>query len=161
MSLPERRLHVDDTLVAGPTEAERLVTLFTDEGTIHQHIDKLQQGALPRVGKQLLESKARVAPDVLLWRALMDSPCQLDEALGLVHRVAAAEGHALRVGVGLDDTHHLVSRHRLSTVEVPRLRIMTACTLMPAACTIDGGPEARTIHHRILDNTQHTYHVRI
>ena len=30
---------------------------------------------------------------------------------------------------------------------------------MTAASTIDGGPEPRTIHHRILDYVQYTNHI--
>ena len=36
---------------------------------------------------------------------------------------------------------------------------MTARTLVAAPCTIDGGPEPRTIHHRILNNVENPYHL--
>ena len=36
---------------------------------------------------------------------------------------------------------------------------MAALTLMAATSTIDGGPEARTIHHRIFYNVQNTNHL--
>ena len=36
---------------------------------------------------------------------------------------------------------------------------MAARTLMTAPSTIDGGPETRTIHHRILYNIENPYHL--
>ena len=35
---------------------------------------------------------------------------------------------------------------------------MTAWALMTAASAVDGGPEARTVHHRILYNIQYSNH---
>ena len=92
--------------------------------------------------------KACIAPDILV-RLVVYSLCQLSKAGSLIHRVAARERDVGK-RVGHDDTHQLGRRHLMPAIEVPRLRIMASRALVTTASTIDGGPESRTIHHRIF-----------
>jgi hypothetical protein len=79
----------------------------------------------------------------------MDGTGEFCEARCLVHGIASGEGDVGK-GIGYDDLHELRRGHLATTVEGPRLGVMAAWTLMTATRTIDGGPEARTIHHRIF-----------
>lgn len=72
-------LYVDDALVAAASEEEVGVVLRLDEGTIHQHVDELQELQLLGVLHQVLKEIAREAPDGLL-ALLSDGACQLSEA---------------------------------------------------------------------------------
>ena len=87
----------------------------------------------------------------------MDGSCQLGKGIALVHGIATREGD-VGIGIGLDDAHQLLRAHLASALKVPRLGIMATRTLMTAPRTIDGGPEPRTIHHRIFNNIENSNH---
>ena len=148
MPLTDGGLHVDDTLVATATEHQRVIALALDERSIDEDVNLIQELPLSRHVDECLKREARIAPDIFI-STLMDGSRQLSKALRLVHRITSREGD-VGIGVGLDDAHDIIRRHRMTTLKVPRLRIMTTLALVTAASTVDGGPEARTIHHRIL-----------
>ena len=141
-------LYIDDALVAAASEEEVGVVLRLDEGTIHQHVDELQELQLLGVLHQVLKEIAREAPDGLL-ALLSDGACQLSEALCLKHRVAAREGN-VGEGIAHDFLHQLLGRHHRAMVDVPRLGIVALWAVVGAAGTIYGCAEARTIYHRIV-----------
>ena len=97
-------METEDALVAAAAELqiggiERLV-----EASVHQDIYVLEDGAALRVGLELLDGVAGVAPDVLTC-GLADGTHEGEEFLGIVERVAARESHSVqkRVGVYLTD----------------------------------------------------------
>ena len=135
---------------------EGLVAEALDEGAVDKHVNQFEQGALTGIVQQLFEGETGVAPDGLL-RALADSTGQLGEALGLVHGVATGEGD-VGVGVGLDDAHDFVGGHSMTSLEVPRLRIVTARTLMSTARAIDGRTKPWAVDHGVLDDGENGNH---
>ena len=140
--------NVQDALVAGAAETQRFIAFGLDKRAVYQHVNLLKKCPLARVVHQRFERKARIAPDILVCPCL-DSACQLGKSFRLIHRIAARKGD-IGIGVGLDDAHNVVGRHAVSALKVPRLGIVTARTLVTAACTVDGGPEARTVNHRVF-----------
>ena len=156
MPLLKRAGNVDDTLVGAPTEYQIIVPQRFHKGAVYQHINLFQQGTLSRVVEQLLERKSRVAPYIFIGTRV-NGLCQFSKTLGLIHRVATGEGD-IGIGVGLYDTHHLIGGHGTSAGEIPRLRVMTPRAGMATPCTIDGGTEARSVDHRVLDDIQYADH---
>ena len=143
----ESFLDIDDTLVGRASEEQVRVTKTLDKGTIDEYVEQFQEFAL-RPRNQRLEGKPRVAPDILV-RATMDGTCQIRKAVALIHGVATRKGD-VGVWIGFDDLHQLLRRHLTAALGVPRLGVMAARTLVTAACTINGGPETRTVHHCIF-----------
>ena len=125
------------------------------EWAVDEHVELFQQLTLFFVDEAFIDETC-IAPDVLVAVGV-DGPGKFGETLCLLHRVASGEGD-IGEGVGHDDTHQLCCRHLVPAVEVPRLGIMAARTLMPTPSAIDGGPEPRTVHHRILYDVKYSNH---
>src|SRR5574344_109052 len=116
--------------------------------TIHQYIYKFQQATLGRMLHQLFKLKSAPTPYGLVGLPA-DSLCQFSKAFRLKHWVAAREGY-IGKGVCLDRLHDFFRAHHAALADVPRLRVVTAWTCVGASGTIDGSPEARTIHHCVF-----------
>ena len=149
----ESFLDIDDTLIGRAPEKEVWVTETLDKGTIDEYVEQFQKFALCPCN-QRLKGKARVAPDILV-RTTVDGLCQIRKAVALIHGVATRKGD-VGVWIGLDDLHQLLRRHLTAALGIPRLGIMAARTLVTAACTINGGPETRTVHHSIFYDIENT-----
>ena len=54
---------------------------------------------------------------------------------------------------GLDDLHDPFHRHGGAASKFPGLRILTALTMMGAALSENGGPDAGTVHDGIFDDS--------
>ena len=151
----EGDLHVDQALVRTSPEEQVGVAQTLHEGPVDQHVELVQQFPLV-VMDECLKGKTRETPDILI-RIGMDGACQIGEARCLIHRVATREGD---VGKGIvdDDLQQLLCRHLAPLVELPRLGVMTAWALVVTTSAIDGGPESRTVHHRIFYDIKNPYH---
>ena len=110
-------LYIDDALVAAAPEEEVGIALALLVRTVYQYVYQLQEFKLSRILHQVLEEKAREAPDGLV-ALLADGSCQFGKTLCLKHRVAAREGD---VGEGIvhDFLHQLLGRRHRAMVDVP------------------------------------------
>ena len=151
----EGGLHVDQALVRTSPEEQVGVAQTLHEGPVDQHVELVQQFPLVVVD-ECLKGKTRETPDILI-RIGMDGACQIGETRCLIHRVATREGDVGK-GVVDDDLQQLLRRHLAPLVELPRLGIMTAWALVVTTSAIDGGPESRTVHHRIFYDIKNPYH---
>ena len=147
----EGAAHIDDALVAAAAKKEGFIAERLDKGTIDEHVDLAQEGFLARVGKDLLESEAGVAPDGF-GRSGADCAGEFGKSFGLEHRVAAAESN-IGKRVGEDNVENFGNRGRCAGINVPRLRVVASGTMIGTAGGIDGGPETRTVHRRIFNNS--------
>jgi hypothetical protein len=155
LSSVERLLYINDTLVGGTSEKQVRIVELLYERPVHQHVEQFQQFSL-RSSNQRLKGKPRITPDILV-RTSVDGPGQIRKAVTLLHRIAPREGH-IGIRVSLNNLHQLLRGHLPTAFWIPRLGIMTARALVSAPRTIDGGPESRTIHHRIFYHIENPNH---
>ena len=144
--------HIDDALVAAAAKKEGFVAERLDKGSIDEYVDLAQERLLARVGKDLLESEAGVAPNGF-GRGCADGACECGESFGLEHRVAAAESN-IGKRVGEDNVENFGYRGGRAGINVPRLRVMAAGAMVGATRRIDRSAKPRAIDSGVFDDPE-------
>lgn len=144
--------HIDDALVAAAAKKEGFIAERLDKGAIDEHVDLAQEGFLARVGKDLLESEAGVAPDGF-GRSGADCAGEFGKSFGLEHRVAAAESN-IGKRVGEDNVENFGNRGRCAGINVPRLRVVAARAMVGTSRRIDRSAKPRAIDSGVFDDPE-------
>jgi len=146
---------VDDTLVGTASEVEVRVAEFLYERALNESVYIWKYHAQAAIGEDFLICEARVAPDVLSCLFLYAAG-KFGERLDLIERVTSGKGHIAEL-VFLNDCKKFVDCGFTSGIEIPRLRIVTAGTVMRASCAVDRRTEARAVRHRLFQYIQYPY----
>jgi hypothetical protein len=140
-----------NTLVAAASKGQAGIVKGTHKGAIHQHIHVIQRRQEHGIGLNLLPRVTRVAPNVhaggLLYPLRKGA-----ELLGVKQGVAAREGDAIQQGIGVDLTDEVLQAilgEGRAGRGIPRLRVVTAGTVMTASGQINGKPDALTVYYSL------------
>ena len=148
LALLETFFHSDETLITTATIEKVGVFQPFYVRSIYQNIDLFEQSALFGFCEERFESEACKTPDGFI-AAFVDGMGQFGESFCLEHRVTSTESD-IGKWVSKDDIHDFVGCHQLTLVEVPRLAIMAARTVVSAPCAVDAGAETRPIDHGVF-----------
>ena len=146
-------MKMDDALVGTAAEMEVGIAKVLHERAVNQGVYIRKNPAQALVSKDFLVCKAGIAPYVLTG-LFLDATGEFGKGLDLIEGVAAGEGD-IGEFVRLHHFQDFIDRHFPASVEVPRLRIMAAGTMMGAARTVDRCAQARTVGHGLFQYIQY------
>ena len=138
-------LHIDNALVPRTAELEFERFFRHDERAVDEDVRKSQQLKKLRLfGREFHQSFVRVSRENHeIESAFLDFASQRNKCRRLVHRVAAAERHAVQQRIFLDHRDNRFALNKVSASEIVRLRILAARAVVVAAlgkhCQADTG----------------------
>jgi hypothetical protein len=106
------------------------------------------------VRQKILKAIARITPDGLIGM-LLDHPRQKDETLRMKHRVSTGKCD-IHIGINYA-VKQLLYRYSLSTILIPRLRVMTPYTTVFAPRRVERGAKSYTINRSAILDIKYAY----
>ena len=141
-------LYIDDTLVARTAELDVERALGHDERAVDEDVGigkqvQERRGFVP-VLLQIFERVSR--KDYEVQATVLDFAGKRNERRRLVHRVATAKSDAVEQRVLVNHRKDFFNIDKMPAVEIVRLRVLAAGTVVMASLRKDRHTDARTVH---------------